>query len=279
MTYHEALDKGTELLSECGIEEAGTDAWLLLSFVCKIDRNFYYLHMAEVLSEENAIEYDNLIKKRTERIPLQYITGEQEFMGLNFAVNPNVLIPRQDTEVLVEKALKHIRPGMQVLDMCTGSGCIAVSVAHQQPEVKVHAADISKQALIVAKENARKNDVSVEFIQSDMFDHITEVYDVIVSNPPYIRTAEIGNLMPEVRDYEPVSALDGEEDGLHFYRILAKESRKHLHSGGYLIVEIGFDQGDEVAEIFRRCGFINIEVMQDLAGLDRVVIGKEREHV
>ena len=203
MTYREAIDIGEKLLSENGIADARTDAWLLLAMACKIDRNFYYLHMKEDITEEEKAEYESVLKKRAERIPLQYITGEQEFMGLGFLVNSNVLIPRADTEVLVEEALKIIKPGMKVLDLCTGSGCIIISILKNVPDAEGTATDISKQALIVAKENARRNNVSPLFETSDLLDHVQGRFDVIVSNPPYIRTEEIAKLMPEVRDFEP----------------------------------------------------------------------------
>jgi len=274
MNYREALTKGEAFLQEHEIMDAGNDAWLLLSMVCKMDRNFYYLHMMEDMSEEEEQEYDSVLRKRAEHIPLQYITGEQEFMGLRFQVNSNVLIPRQDTEVLVEEALKRVQPGMEVLDMCTGSGCIIISILKHASEVRGTAADISKQALIVAKENAKLNEVPVIFEASDLFDHIKGEFDMIVSNPPYIRTEVIATLMPEVRDFEPNSALDGMDDGLHFYRKIVEESVSYLKPGGYLLFEIGYDQGEDVSALMRQAGYTEVTVVKDLAGLDRVVIGK-----
>lgn len=262
------------MLKEQGIADAKTDAWLLLAMACKIDRNFYYLHMNEEILEEQKQEYASVLKKRAEHIPLQYITGEQEFMGHRFLVNSNVLIPRQDTEVLVEEAIKRVKPGMDVLDMCTGSGCIIISILKNVSDVNAIAADVSKQALIVAKENAKLNEVSVRFETSDLFDHIKGEFDIIVSNPPYIRTEEITKLMPEVRDFEPFNALDGKEDGLYFYRKIVDEGKKYLKPGGYLMFEIGYDQGEEVVGLMRQAGYSEIKVVKDLAGLDRVVIGK-----
>ena len=218
MTYREAIVSGEKSLCEAGIADARNDAWLLLTMACKIDHTYYYMHIDEEMPEELQHEFEVLIKKRAERVPLQYITGEQEFMGMTFHVNSNVLIPRQDTETLVEEALKVVKPGMKVLDMCTGSGCIIVSIVHNVPEVEGTATDISKQALLVAKENAKLNQVSVTFERSDLFDNVTGTYDVIVSNPPYIRTGEVVKLMPEVQEFEPMEALDGKEDGLYFYR-------------------------------------------------------------
>lgn len=274
MTYQEAVKKGERVLNLANIMDAKVDAWMLFEMACKVDRNFYYLHMEEDITAEQQKEYEIAIKKRTEHIPLQYITGEQEFMGIKFKVNSNVLIPRQDTEVLVEEALKCISPEMKVLDMCTGSGCIAISIAKNIPSVEMHAVDISKQAINVAKENAKSNEVSVEFERSDLFDNVSGKYDVIVSNPPYIPTAEIPKLMPEVGSFEPVEALDGKEDGLYFYRKIISECREYLNPEGTILFEIGCEQGAEVSALLREAGFSEVCVKQDLAHLDRVVIGK-----
>lgn len=279
MTYREALGQGERRLLAAEIPDAATDAWLLLSLVCQIDRNFYYMYGGEEMELEKSRQYEMLLDKRASHIPLQYITGEQEFMGMTFHVDSSVLIPRQDTEILVEEALKVITPGMEILDICTGSGCIAVSIAKLKPDVKVWAADVSQQALQVAKENSKENEAEVLFFQSDMFEKIDKKFDVILSNPPYIPTEVIKGLMPEVRDFEPMLALDGEKDGLKFYRILAKEGKKHLNPGGRLMVEIGYDQGEAVRELFWQQGYREIKVIKDLAGLDRVVIGKDEGYV
>lgn len=278
MTYREAIATGEKILNAAGIADARTDAWLLLEMVCRVEGNydfraFYYLNMEEELPEEQAHEYEITLKKRAERVPLQYIIGETEFMGLRFKVNSSVLIPRQDTETLVEEALKVVKPGMRVLDLCTGSGCIIVGILHNVPDVTGMAVDISKQALNVAKENARQNDVPVLFERSDLFDNVTGTYDVIVSNPPYIPTGVIAGLMPEVRDFEPTEALDGKEDGLYFYRRIAAESAKYLNSGGWLLLEIGYDQGEAVPALLKEAGFLEVAVVQDLAHNDRVVKG------
>lgn len=191
MTYREAINLGEKILAESDIVEARTDAWLLLEMVCRIDRSFYYLHMEEDVPQEQVSEYEIALKKRAEHVPLQYIIGETEFMGLKFKVNSSVLIPRQDTETLVEEALKVVRPGMRVLDLCTGSGCIIVSVLHNVAGVDGYAVDVSKQALKVAKENAKLNEVSVLFERSNLFDNVVGTFDIIVSNPPYIRTGRL----------------------------------------------------------------------------------------
>ena len=271
MTYRETVNLGEKVLSMADIAEAKTDAWLLLEMVCKIDRSFYYLHMEEDMPEEQMSEYQIALRKRAEHVPLQYIVGETEFMGLKFKVNSSVLIPRQDTETLVEEALQVVRPGMRVLDLCTGSGCVIVSILHNVSDVEGYAVDISKQALNVAKENARLNDVPVLFEHSDLFDHVTGTFDVIVSNPPYICTDEIAKLMPEVRDFEPMEALDGKEDGLYFYRVLALECSKHLNKGGCVYFEIGYDQAEAVSRILTIAGYREIEVIKDEPGLNRVV--------
>ncbi len=274
MTYQEAVKNGEKILNLANISDAKVDAWMLFEMACKVDRNFYYLHMDEDITAEQQKEYEIALKKRAEHIPLQYITGEQEFMGLKFKVNSNVLIPRQDTEVLVEEALKRIQPGMRVLDMCTGSGCIAVSIAKNVPHIEMHAVDISKQALNVAKDNAKLNEVSVEFERSDLFDHVAGKYDVIVSNPPYIPTSEIPKLMPEVGSFEPVEALDGKEDGLYFYRKIIAECKDYLNPDGMIFFEIGYEQGADVSALLQEAGFSQVAVVKDLAHLDRVVFGK-----
>lgn len=273
MTYREALKNGETLLCKGGISDAKTDAWLLLSWVCGIDRNFYYLHMQEDLEEEKQSLYEAALKKRTSHIPLQYITGEQEFMGLPFLVNPDVLIPRQDTEILVEEALKWLKPEMSVLDLCTGSGCIIISVLKNMPKVRGTAADISGRALLVAKENAKLNGVTPTWIESDLFFNIKESYDMILSNPPYIPTEEIKRLMPEVRDYEPNIALDGSGDGLLFYRNIISEGKRHLHPKGRLMFEVGCDQSEAVSALMAKEGYTQIETRKDLAGYGRVVTG------
>ena len=273
MTFREAICFGEEKLNSAGIEDAKHDAWLLLTFICKIDRTFYYVHMDEDMSVEQVTEYESILSKRAEHVPLQYITGEQEFMGIPFRVNDAVLIPRQDTETLVEEALKVIRPGMKVLDMCTGSGCILISILKNIVDVEGYGYDISKQAINVAKENAKLNHVNATFERSDLFEDVSDTFDVIVSNPPYIPTDVISDLMPEVAMYEPMQALDGKEDGLHFYRRIIADASKYLKPDGKLLFEIGHDQGESVPKLMKDAGFKEVRVIKDLAGNDRVVIG------
>lgn len=273
MTLEEVLSMGKKALKEAEIEDFELDAWYLLEYVCKIDKSQYYLKSTEEVEAEKLQEYEVLLRKRAEHIPLQYIVGTQEFMGLEFKVNSQVLIPRQDTETLVEEALKVLEPGMQVLDLCTGSGCIIVSLLKHKEGLKGTASDISKQAILVAKENAKLNQVEVEFVSSDLFKSITGTFDMIVSNPPYIPTDVISSLMPEVKNFEPMEALDGKEDGLYFYRKIVSEAGKFLNSNGYLYFEIGHDQGGRVAAIMEDNGYRNVRVVKDLAGKDRVVLG------
>lgn len=274
MTYREAVEFGTKCLTDAGVPDAALDAWYLLQMVCRIERSYYYVHGEEDITQDAQKEYEIAIQKRAEHIPLQYIIGEQEFMGLRFKVNSNVLIPRQDTETLVEQVLKIVKPGMKVLDLCTGSGCVLISVLKNAPELTGMGSDISQTALLVAKENAKLHEVDAEWVRSDLFDNITETFDVIMANPPYIPTGEILSLMPEVRDFEPENALDGGADGLDFYRKIAGQVKDYLNPGGYVYMEIGYDQGEAVSELMRNAGFTEVEVIKDLARNDRVVKGK-----
>ena len=207
MRYREALAEGTAALEKAGIETARLDAWYLLEHVCHITRQYFYLNDTDELKEEEQQEYELAIGKRAERVPLQYIIGEQEFMGLTFKVNPSVLIPRQDTEILVEEILKICKSDARVLDLCTGSGCIIISMVRNLPNIEAYGGDISRQAINAAKENAKLNQTAVIFERSNLYEAFSGKFDVIVSNPPYIPSAEIPNLMPEVRDFEPHQAL------------------------------------------------------------------------
>lgn len=273
MTYKQAEQRGEQLLYDAGVMDARIDAWLLLEMVAKIDRSFYFTHINEEVDPEVLTEYERVLEKRAEHVPLQYITGEQEFMGMTFKVNSNVLIPRQDTETLVEEALKVIEPQMEVLDLCTGSGCILLSILKNAPAVRGTGSDISKQALLVAKENAKLHDLDADWVRGNLFDNVSGSFDVIVSNPPYIAQAEIPALMPEVAQFEPIEALDGGPDGLDYYRRITEEAPAYLKENGYLIFEIGYDQGEAVCQLMKEAGFQDVAVMKDLAGNDRVVKG------
>lgn len=274
MTYREAIVLGEKNLQQADIADAKTDSWLLLAVACKIDHTYYYMHIDEEMSEEQVREFEVLIRKRAERVPLQYITGEQEFMGLTFHVNSNVLIPRQDTETLVEEALKVIKPGMKVMDMCTGSGCVLISILKNAHDVEGIGYDISKQAINVAKENAKFNEVPAVFERSDLFEDVVENdFDVIVSNPPYIPTDVVATLMPEVSQFEPREALDGKGDGLYFYSKILEQCKNYMKQDGYILFEIGCEQGDAVSTMMRLAGFSEVRVIKDLARNDRVVMG------
>lgn len=272
MTYRESIELGEKILATANIEDARNDAWLLLAMVCRIDHTYYYMHIDEEMGDEQIREFELVIKKRSERVPLQYITGEQEFMGLTFHVNSHVLIPRLDTETLVEAVLRQIRPGMKIMDMCTGSGCVLISILKHSHGVTGFGYDISKQALKCAKENARLNEVPAVFEKSNLFEDVMERdFDMIVANPPYIPTDEILTLMPEVSQFEPVSALDGHEDGLYFYRELIRRCADYLKPDGYVFFEIGYNQGEAVSAMLREAGYEDVRIMQDLANKDRVV--------
>ena len=350
--WADVLNYGKKILKNAGIAEADLDAWYLFGQIFGISRAQYFLCAREniagstaqkmaaqeqagnSLESKNALDcvelwlkeklsaYENTLEKRAARIPLQQILGQQEFMGLTFFVNEHVLIPRQDTETLVELVLQEQKDkDISILDMCTGSGCIAVSLKKLGGYACVEGADISEEALKVAKRNSEEilenNDVNndavgsrteqiqnctnltnnqnkqdnseermvsevctvsqtgVTFRRSDMFSAFpeTERFNVIVSNPPYIPSAVIEELEPEVRDHEPRGALDGTADGLYFYRILAEECAKHLTPGGHVYFEIGYDQGAAVKELLNIHGFKDTRVIQDLTGKDRVVCG------
>ena len=278
MTYRECYEQGCRTLQAAGIEEAALDARLLLEAVCGTDRNDLLVHGEQPVAPEAEEKYLNWIRQRAEHIPLQQLTGEQDFMGLTFSVNEHVLIPRQDTEILVEEVLKELHDGMRILDMCTGSGCILLSLLHYSNDCEGLGVDLSAEALEVAGRNVLKvltpeKAEHAHFLQSDLFEKVEGKFEIIVSNPPYIASAEVEKLMPEVRDHEPRMALDGTEDGLYFYRRIIEEAGKHLVSSGMLFFEIGYDQGQAVSELMRTEGYCDVQVVQDYAGLDRVVLG------
>lgn len=275
MTLKEAYEYGQEQLKNAGIDDADLDAWYLLEHVTGITRAGYFMDMHRVLSAEEETQYSEFVSIRAKHVPLQHITGVQEFMGLEFSVNEHVLVPRQDTEVLVESVLELLESGMRLLDMCTGSGCILISLLKlcRLADVSGVGADISEEALQVARKNAGQLGVDATWICSDLFSNVEGQYDVIVSNPPYIRTSVIEGLKEEVKFHDPFIALDGKEDGLYFYRRIVEESPKYLKKGGKLYFEIGHDQGDDVSGLMEDAGFSDVSVKKDLAGLDRVVFG------
>lgn len=254
MTYGQFYEYGKQKLMAAGIDEAALDARLLLEYICHTDRNELIIHADRERSSMEEQFYKIVIEKRASHMPLQYITGEQEFMGLSFQVNAHVLIPRQDTEILVEEAMRYLGDGMRILDMCTGSGCILLSLLKYSNECEGVGIDISSDALRVAQENAQRLQLDATFLEGDLFlplknfksDKTSDtLFDIIVSNPPYIETKVIDTLMPEVRLYEPVSALDGGEDGLCFYRKIAAEAPRFMRKGAYLFFEIGCAQAQK----------------------------------
>ena len=270
LTLKEALAKAVDKLQQMEVPDADIDAWYLLSYVTGLDRAAFFLHGEEPMAEPDMIRYSDLVTKRGERIPLQHLTGEKEFMGLDFHVNEHVLIPRQDTECLVERVLPYV-DGKRVLDVCTGSGCIAIAIAKLGKPFIVHGVDISEEALAVARQNATELNASVELFAGDLMTKMDGQYDVIVSNPPYIPPSVIEGLMPEVRLHEPMLALDGGQDGLEFYRKIARQAVARLAPNGRLFLEIGCEQAAAVAEILQKQGYREVQVFQDLAGKDRIV--------
>ena len=280
MTLREAWNLGKKRLTAAEVPDADLDAWYLLEWCTGVSRSHYLAYPDEIISHDQEEQYRVSLVKRERRIPLQQITGEQEFMGLSFYVNEHVLIPRQDTEILVEETAKFLRDGMQFLDLCTGSGCIAISLAVMGGYRDVTAADLSEAALKVAAENAdhllqerRKEGCRFTLRRGDLFKALKpgERFDVLTSNPPYIPTEVVRGLEPEVKDHEPWMALDGTEDGLAFYRRIAHESKVWLNPGACIYLEIGYDQGEAVSRLLEAAGFCNIQVIKDLPGLDRVV--------
>ncbi len=276
MKIEELLREGKKVLEKNNIEEASIISRSLLQYVLKIDRNKLVINKDEEVENNKENEYIGYIKEVAAGKPVQYITNKQEFMGLSFFVDENVLIPQPDTEILVEEAIKYanqIKENVEILDMCTGSGCIGVALAKHVKNAKVTLVDISTKALEVAKKNAKENEVKekVNFIQSDMFENIKSKFDVIVSNPPYIKTKVINELDLQVQN-EPKLALDGGENGLKFYEILISEAPKYLKENGKIFLEIGYDQKKEVEELARNSkNYKEIETVKDLANNDRVI--------
>lgn len=278
MTLRELIRYGETCLQDAGIEDYASDTRILAMYVFKLDYTGLMMHIQDEMPEEDEQYYRECIELRSTHIPCHHITGYQVFMGYDFTVDENVLIPRQETELLVEEALRcadGINP-CKTLDVCCGSGCIGISFALKRRETgycndKVTMLDISKHAVNVAKENNLKLDAGCEVIKSDLFERVDEKYDIIISNPPYIRTADIDELMDEVRCHEPRLALDGGEDGLYFYDRIIKEARKFLYEDGRLLFEIGYDQYRDVWELLVDSGYTDIRLIKDYAGLDRVV--------
>ena len=274
MNYREAFETGKGTLVAAGIEEAELDARLLLEEICGTDRNTLLVYGGREVTEEERAQYKEMLEKRSAHIPLQQIIGRQSFMGLDFYVDENVLIPRQDTELLVEEALQELHDGMRILDLCTGSGCILLSLLKYSNDCEGIGADISEDALKVAERNrVRLGLENAAFVKSDLFEVVEGKFDMLVSNPPYICSDVIDTLMPEVREHEPRLALDGSADGLRFYRRILADCGAYLKPGGMLFFEIGYDQGEAVKRLMEENGFLEVEVKKDYGGLDRVVLG------
>ena len=283
MTFDELLKEGVTRLEAAGVPDAAYDAHALMEAAGGPDRTHFPLVRGEEVSDGVIFMFDAYVGVRANRIPLQHILGEAWFRGLSFTVDEDVLIPRHDTETLVEAVLREAKTfpaAPSVLDLCTGSGCVAVCLAVEGDFASVTAADISHEAVNIARENAAKNGVEekILFAEGDLFRAKTKSekslsrrsYDIICANPPYVPTAEIEELEPEVRDHDPLLALDGGADGLDFYRRLAKEAGAHLNDGGEILLEIGCEQGEAVMQIFAEAGWREGRVEKDLAGRDRV---------
>ncbi|MBR1816308.1 MAG: peptide chain release factor N(5)-glutamine methyltransferase [Lachnospiraceae bacterium] len=285
MTLRELIIYGQDLLKNSDIEAYESDTRVLARFAFDLSYTDMFMMMSEDMPEDQIEFYKDCLNLRSTHMPCQYITGSQEFMGYEFITEDGVLIPRQETEILVEKALEltsDIRE-CKALDMCTGSGCIGISYELKRRESRyindiIHLADISKDALAVAEKNKLKLNSDCKLIKTDLFDRIVDRYDIIMSNPPYIKTSDIDEIMEEVREYEPRLALDGDSDGLSYYRRIAEEAGKYLYKNGILLLEIGYEQYKDVRELLLENGFENVNVIKDYAGLDRVVIAYAAEH-
>ncbi|NLY81567.1 MAG: peptide chain release factor N(5)-glutamine methyltransferase [Clostridiales bacterium] len=282
MNLRELIKVGTKILSNAGIDNSKNESKMLLCHVKGITNSELFLKWDEEACEDVEGEFLKLINERKNRRPIQHILKTQEFMGMEFYVDENVLIPRRETEEIVEIAIDIIKKkneDVHVLDLCTGSGAIGVSVA-KLTNAKVTCSDISKDAMMIAKQNGKRNFVSdkIAYINSDLFEKISKSFDVIISNPPYIESIEIGKLQSEVKDFEPIMALDGGEDGLCFYRRIVKDSYEHLNDGGFILLEIGYDQGKELIEMMISDGrYTNIKVVKDFSKNDRIVVAEKGE--
>lgn len=278
MTYREMMQLIEKRLQEAGIEEYKSDTRILMTEVTSQNMASVLFHANDDLDEEMIGKLTECTDRRCRREPLQYILGNQEFMGLKFVCRDTCLIPRPDTEMLVETAISEIKKmgiagSFTLLDMCTGSGCVGISIAALLEQVELTLSDISEEALRVAQENLKLNKVEARLVQSDIFASIDEKYDVITANPPYIKTSMIQTLMPEVSVFEPKLALDGGEDGLVLYRQIIAGAPQHLRDGGLLAFEIGDEEGDEVSTLMEQNGFRDVKVLKDYCGFNRVVYG------
>jgi release factor glutamine methyltransferase len=287
MTALDKIKEAKEFLETSGVDDAGKEAEMIISHCLGTDRVIIYRDNPRI--PENIIQkIDEYLKRRTKKEPLQYIFGHTEFYGLKIKTGPGVLIPRPETELLVEETIKIISnfspesfrdriSKFKILDLCTGSGCLALVLAREFPEAQVYGTDTSEVAIRYAKENAYLNEIkNVKFVTGSLFDPVKELkFDLIISNPPYIKRSDIKSLQPEIKDWEPVEALDGGEDGLDYYRAIIPEARNYLKEGGYLLLELGMSQSDEVKEMSEDAGFKDISLMKDFAGIERVLVAKK----
>lgn len=280
MKIKEALKKANQILIQNSIDEVFLKSRILLAHILNVEKEYLIIHDNEVLLSLQENEFFEKVNKLCSGVPIQYLTNSQEFMGFNFYVDENVLIPQPDTEILVENVIsiiKNLQKSCQkeitVLDLCTGSGIIGVCLKKYLQNVNVLSSDISSNALEIAKKNANLQNVKIDFIKSDLFENIDEKFDVIVSNPPYIKTDKINELSKEVKN-EPRLALDGGQDGLDFYRKIIKESTNFFRKTGYLALEIGYDQKEAVENLFKNFKYKEIKIFKDLSDIERVIIGK-----
>lgn len=278
MKIRQILQIAVNNLKDNKIEEPILKARLLLAYILDVNKEYIVIHDDDEVEVSKQKEYENGIQKLINYIPLQHITHRQEFMKLNFYVNENVLIPRPDTEILVEEVInfcnKNVKKAYKILDLCAGSGAIGIAIATYVSNSQVTCVDISKEALEIAKKNAKLNNSSnIEFIKSDMFENVVGKYDIIVSNPPYIKKQVISTLNKEVQK-EPIIALDGGKDGLHFYRVIADKSYNYINNSGMLFLEIGYDQKEEVISLLENKGYKNVYSKKDLNGNNRIIVAE-----
>lgn len=274
-TLRQLLAWGEETLRQAQVPDAEVDAWELMETAFAVEKSCYFLQRDDKIEDtDRERQYRGFIEQRSRRIPLQQITGRAWFMGLEFEVSDQVLTPRFDTECLVEAVERLLVPGMRILDLCTGSGCILLSLLARNPRIDGVGTDLSAGALQVACRNRDRLGIQAQLIQGDLFEHVTGSFDVIVSNPPYIPSKEIGGLMPEVRDHEPVMALDGGADGLDFYRRIIREAAGYLKPGGWLAFEIGCSQGEDLVRLLSEAGYTGVRTGRDLAGQVRTAFGQ-----
>ena len=280
MTIKQAILQAVEAFENAGVPDPRIDAELILCHLTGMSRMSMLMQGATTLTSEQEQRFSSLLLSRTQRKPLQYLLGTQVFYGLDFQVDSRVLIPRQETETLCEWGINHLRslkkPNVKALDLCTGSGAIAITLKHECPHADVTAADLSMDALAVASSNAKLNQTDIRFVQGDLWQPVEgEVFDLILSNPPYIPTHDCDALQQEVMQ-EPRMALDGGLDGLDFYRRIANGALSHLSSDGMIAVEVGISEAQDVASLFTNAGLIDVQIIKDLYGVERIVSARRR---